>query len=203
MVTADQIQSRRHGDLVDAALSALSGIPTTLPFDRTVGDELQGLLTEPVSVVDATLTLMRARQWHIGIGVGPVESPLPDRSTAARGPAFVAARAAVERAKLVASHVSVQAEPAGRAEAFDVEVVLRLLAALRERRTPEGWQAVDLMAHGRTQAEVAAELGVSRQAVGQRLTAAHWAVEQDARPVLARLLHRSDAVAAAGGGSPA
>lgn len=195
VLTVDQVDSRRQGDLVDAAMSRLEPLPTLRPFVRTVGDEFQGVLEDALSVLAGTLDLMRDGQWHVGVGVGPVELPLPRDTRAARGPAFVAARSAVERAKHQPSHVSVRATPPAESEARDAEVVLRLLAALRERRTEDGWQAVDLVASGATQAQAAERLQVSQQAVSQRLQAASWTLERDATPVLARLLERADAVA--------
>ena len=44
---------------------------------------------------------------------------------------------------------------------------------------------------GRTQAEAAGELGISRQAVGQRLAAGLWDLERDLRPTATRLLARA------------
>ena len=73
---------------------------------------------------------------------------------------------------------------------------------MRERRTEPGWQAVDLIAEGLTQAEIASRLQVSRQAVGQRLQAAQWSLEREARPLLARLLARAED-AATGAEQPA
>jgi hypothetical protein len=79
------------------------------------------------------------------------------------------------------------------AEALDAQAVLAALAAVVRRRSPAAWAAVDLVTAGRTQAAAAAELGVSRQAVGQRLTAAAWDLESELRPTAARLLARADA----------
>jgi hypothetical protein len=203
VLTVDQLHSRERRDLVEPALTALRFVPTRLPFTRTVGDEFQGGLEDPLSVVDAILTLMRGGQWHIGLGIGAVEEPLPDDPRSARGPAFLAARSAVERAKREPTHVCVVAPEPADVDAEDAEVVLQLLAVLRSRRSDQGWQAVDLMSATGSRAEVAARLGVTRQAVGQRLQAASWAVEQRARPTLARLLDRADGPAGgpAGGSS--
>jgi hypothetical protein len=44
---------------------------------------------------------------------------------------------------------------------------------------------------GHSQAGAAAELGITRQAVGQRLAAGLWEVERDLRPTAARLLARA------------
>lgn len=192
VLTVDQVESRETGDAVDAARERLAAVDTILPFTRTVGDEFQGLLGDAASVVDAILLLMRDEQWHIGLGIGSVEQPLPADSRAARGPAFLCARTAVEAAKTEPSHLAVVAAAAGEPEAYDAQAVWRLVAALRRRRSASGWQAVDLMLAGRTQSEAARELQVSRQAVGQRLQAAGWDLEAAIRPTLARLLDRAD-----------
>jgi hypothetical protein len=198
VLTVDQVDSRGRADLVEAALLDLASTPTLLPFVRTVGDEFQGLLDDPLSVVDVILTLMRSTptpRWHIGLGIGPVELPLPADSRSARGAAFLAARTAVERAKTSTHRVCVEAAPPAQNEAEDVEVTLRLLAALRARRTAQGWEAVDLAAQRLNHGEVAEQLGITRQAVSQRLAAAGWTLEEDTRPVLARLLARAEQAA--------
>ena len=198
VLTVDQIRSRRHRDLVDATVEELSALRPRLPFTRTVGDEFQGALEDAPSVVDAILTLMRSGQWHIGLGIGTVAEPLPDNPRSARGPAFLAARTAVEQAKREPSHLQVVSLEAP-VEAEDVATMLQLLATVRDRRSAQGWEAVDLMAAIGQQAVVAERLGVTRQAVGQRLQAAGWAIEQRALPAVVRLLERADAVA---GGQP-
>jgi hypothetical protein len=197
VLTVDQLESRTTGDAVDRALDLLSEIDTILPFTRTVGDEFQGLLGDAASVVDAILLLMRDEQWHIGLGIGAVEQPLPSDSRAARGPAFLCARTAVEAAKTDPSHLAVMAAQEDDHEADDVQAVWRLTAALRHRRSESGWQAVDLMLAGHTQSEAARQLRITRQAVGQRLQAAHWDLEIAIRPTLRRLLTRADRAASA------
>jgi hypothetical protein len=44
---------------------------------------------------------------------------------------------------------------------------------------------------GRTQAQAGSVLGISRQAVGQRLAAGQWDLERELRPTAARLLIRA------------
>lgn len=194
VLTVDQMSSRADTDRIPDGLRAVSAMPTLLGFERTVGDELQGLLDDPESVVDAILTIMRDGRWHVGLGIGRVELPLPASVRAARGPALLAAREAVEAAKDRPEHLAVRA-PGADEEATDLEVLLRLVATLRARRTREGWAAVDLIAGGLTQSAAAERLAVSRQAVGQRLQAAHWALESDTRPTAVRLLRRTHGAA--------
>jgi hypothetical protein len=189
VLTVDQRGSRRATDRVPAVLGALSGVPTVLRFERTAGDEVQGVLDDPVAVVEVVRRLVRTGGWSIGIGAGPVQGPLPRSTRAATGPAFLAARAAVDAAKRRPVRVAVRGAVAEAAE--DAQAVLTALAAVLERRSDQAWEAVELVERGRTQAQAAGELGVSRQAVGQRLAAGLWEVERDLRPTAARLLARA------------
>jgi hypothetical protein len=189
VLTVDQRGSRRSGDRVPGVLAALSGVPTVLRFERTAGDEFQGVLDDPAAVVDVVRRLVRDGGWSIGVGAGPVQTPLPGSTRAGAGPAFIAARSAVEAAKRRPFRIAVRgvaAEPAA-----DAQAVLTALAALVERRSDQAWEAIALVESGRTQAQAAAELGVTRQAVGQRLSAGLWEVERDLRPTAARLLARA------------
>jgi hypothetical protein len=195
VLTVDQRNSRNAPDRVDPALARLNRLPTLAAFERTAGDEFQGLLSDPLSVVDAILDLVNDGHWSIGVGIGAVEQPLPTSTRAARGPAYTAARAAVEAAKQSPSHVAVRG--ADQTAADDVEAVVGLLAAVVSGRTPTAREAIELAAAGLTQAEIAAKLGVTRQAVSQRLSAAHWRVEGPARATLARLVARADVADAA------
>jgi hypothetical protein len=191
VLTVDQRNSRRSPDLVEAALARLRSVPTVRPFERTAGDEFQGVLDDQVSVLDAILDLVRDGHWSIGVGIGVVERPLPPSTRAGRGPAFSWARQAVEAAKKHPRHVAVRGDDELAAQ--DVAGALGLLCAIITDRTPAAWEAIDLARAGLSQAEIAAKLGITRQAVGQRLAAAHWREEAQARPALVRLLARADA----------
>lgn len=186
VLTVDQRRSSHTRDRVQAALAQLTDVPTLLPFERTAGDEFQGLLDDPSSVVDATMRLVRDGDWHIGIGVGDVRRPLPASTRAAHGSAFELAREAVEAAKRRPQHLAVRG--GAPAEAAEAEAVLTLLAAVLERRSEAAWEAGDLLASGLSASQAADKLGISRQAVSQRLGAGLWHQEQAVRPVIGRLL---------------
>ncbi|MGY1604991.1 hypothetical protein [Geodermatophilus sp. SYSU D00815] len=191
VLTVDQRASRRGPDRVGDALRQLdaAGVPVLLPFERTAGDEFQGLLAEPADVVGAVLVLLRLGGWSIGVGAGPVQTPLPDSTRAGSGPAYLAARRAIDAAKQRPFRLAVRG--AVPPEAADAQAVLTALAALVERRSQQAWEAIDLIEQGRTQSDAAAALGISRQAVGQRLAAGMWELERDLRPTAARLLARA------------
>src|SRR3712207_894415 len=100
VLTVDQRGSRREPDRVAEALDGLAQLHRPLrAFERTAGDEFQGLLDDPAQVVDVVLTLVRAGGWSIGVGTGEIEEPLPPSIREGRGPAFIFARNAVEAAK--------------------------------------------------------------------------------------------------------
>lgn len=241
VLTIDQRGSTYADDRVPEVLAELADLTrgrdgVVVRFERTVGDEVQGILAPGRAgaqlAVDLTLHLLRDQGWSVGIGVGQVEGPLPAVSREARGFAFYRARDAVERAKTRGrgTSVAVEGPPPGAADlvtaeaktldaqtldaqtprsgtvepgeassessrpdlAAEVEALLRLLAAIRARRTPQGWEVADTLASladkpGR-QRIVAQSLHVSEQAVSQRVRAALWQEEEAVRPVVVRLL---------------
>lgn len=77
------------------------------------------------------------------------------------------------------------------AEAEDAQAVLSALAVVVGRRSEQAWQAISLVSQGRKQAEAATALGISRQAVGQRLATGLWNLERELRPTASRLLTRA------------
>jgi hypothetical protein len=197
VLTIDQRASRRGPDRVGAVLERLNGaVPVVLAFERTAGDEFQGVLADPATVVDTVLQLVRLGGWSIGVGAGPVETPLPRSTRAATGPAFLSARRAVDAAKQRPARLAVRG--AVPADAGDAQAVLTALAVVVERRSPQAWEAIELIGARRTQAQAALDLGISRQAVGQRLAAGLWDLERELRPTAARLLARAAAAAAEG-----
>lgn len=189
VLTVDQRGSRRDDDRVEDLLRSSSSTVVVRAFERTAGDEVQAVLDDAGELVRTTLALVRDGHWSVGIGIGPVSQPLPDSTRAGRGPAFERARTAVERAKSAPTHLAV--EGAG-SDGSDAQAVLDLVALLVQRRSAQGWAAVELVEAGHTQAEAAQRLGVTPQAVSQRLRAAGWQPEQAGRQVAATLLHRAD-----------
>ncbi|SFF72410.1 hypothetical protein [Blastococcus tunisiensis] len=190
VLTVDQKASRRSPDRVGETLRELNdAVPALLGFERTAGDEFQGVLADPDEVVDVVLRLVRAGGWSIGIGAGPVQTPLPPTTRAGAGPAFLSARRAVDAAKQRSARLAVRGAEPG--DAGDAQAVLSALAVVVDRRSDQAWEAIGLVSDGRTQAQAATELGISRQAVGQRLAAGLWDLERDLRPTAARLLTRA------------
>ena len=205
VLTIDQQGSRRVGDHVEELLAffathsaaAAGARGVVRAFERTVGDEVQAVFDDAEVAVNLALTVLRLGGWSVGIGAGPLDQPLPESSRAGSGDAFVFARTAVDQAKSRTRPIPFAVAGAGSMAAADAEAVLTLVAAVAGRRTTAGWQVIDALqaaGPGARQEAVAARLGVSQQAVSQRLRTALWAEELAARPLAARLLSAAESV---------
>lgn len=168
VVTVDQRGSRRDKDRVPELLDELDSVPTVRPFQRTAGDEVQAVLADAAAAVGVALSLGAGRHWSVGLGIGPVHTPLPQETRAGSGPAFEAARSAVERAKHLSGRigVSVVKDPEAGAR---LQAELSLLSLTLRRRTAAQAEAAALRSAGSTQAEIARELGITQQSVSARL----------------------------------
>src|SRR5690625_3089462 len=195
VVTADQRGSRTRDDLVPqlqehvagwARRYSPDGDPFLRPLARTAGDEVQGVLTDARAVVSLTLFLQRLEDWAVGLGVGAAE--LAATAPESRGQAFIYAREAVERAGSAGRSAPVAIAGENHPVAEEAEALLQLLAILVRRRTDAGWEAIDLLGELGTQRAVAERLGISAQAVSQRIAAALWEEEVALHPLAARLL---------------
>jgi hypothetical protein len=174
VLTIDQRGSTSDVDRVPellAELSALSALSSAGRFERSVGDEVQGVLERPEEVVEVVLHALRGDRWYVGIGVGSVDLPLPASPREGSGPAFVAARLAVDRAKASAAHVPLAVVPGGARRGHSVpthgpsagvagggagasagaracanaEAVLRLIGRLVQDRTDAQWKVLDVL----------------------------------------------------------
>ena len=184
VLTVDQRGSRSMTDLVPELLNSLNRRPRRTGqlrrFERTAGDEVQGVLSDPRATIDVIVQLLRMDPWYIGPGIGDDAVPLPRSTRAGSGEAFVSAREAVNRAKSSPHHINVIGQNARGAE--QVETVLWLMASVLRRRSERGWAVADLLAEG-----------LSRSAVTQRAQAAGVVEEQRGRVLAVELLESAAA----------
>jgi DNA-binding CsgD family transcriptional regulator len=180
VLTLDQRGSRGTPDRVaewsDRLNQAHAG-QLRLPFVRSAGDELQGVLGDADALADIVAESVDDRAWWLGVGVGPVDR-FGDTARDSQGPAFWHARQAVEAAK-TRSHpqpVAVVGEPEDEAAALGD--ALTALAFLTLRRTPEQRESIRLLRGGMKNKDIAAHLEVSPAAISQRLRGA--GAEEDA-----------------------
>jgi hypothetical protein len=207
VLTIDQRGSRTDVDRVPGLIATLRSL-TPEPFERSVGDELQGVVEQAADVVDIALHVLRDGHWYVGIGIGEVRLAPGGSPREGAGSAFVAARTAVENAKGPAAQVPLSVVPGsigrgrgsasageGAMSSANAEAVLRLIGRVVQQRTPAQWRVVDRLRalggggirHG-SQKQVARELGISEQSVSRAVLRSGWQEEWAARPAAAMLL---------------
>ncbi len=208
VLTIDQRGSSADVDRVPELISALRGLAPA-PFERSVGDELQGVVEHAEEVVDIALHALRSGNWYVGIGIGTVQLAPGGSPREGSGSGFVAARKAVELAKSAAGQVplSVVSGTMGRGRevppqaregavsSANAQAVLRLIGRVVQERTQAQWRVVDRLRasqggegrHG-SQKLVAHELGITEQSVSRAVLRSGWQEEWAARPAAAMLL---------------
>lgn len=213
VLTIDQRGSTSDVDRVPDLIAGLAGLaPAT--FERSVGDELQGVVDDASQVVDIALHALRGGHWYVGIGIGTVHLAPGGSPREGSGSGFVAARQAVELAKGAAAQVPLsvvggivgrddvplQAKEGATVASANAQAVLRLIGRLVQERTEAQWRVVDRLRalqdgggrHG-SQKRVAKELGITEQSVSRAVLRAAWQEEWAARPAAAMLLDHAHA----------
>lgn len=181
-VIGDVVASRRaeeRSKLQERLRAALKGVNKEFSwlvlagFLITVGDEFQGLLGG-AEEIDRLVAMLRARmspvELRIGLGYGPLDTPLQPQAIGMDGPCFHRARAAIERAK--AEGTAVEVELGRTAPAF--EVYSLLYSELRGRLTRKQRRVLDMAGLGMEGVRIASQLEISPSAVSQHLRAAGY-----------------------------
>jgi hypothetical protein len=175
----DLVAVRHALERVDRLFAPAVAEPLSLTAEGRVSGVLDDAAQAPllVSVLRESLapTLLRA-----GVGLGPASPSQTD------GDACDNSRLAFERAVRDGGLTRY----AGAGEAGDVllSAVCRLVDPLVRERTAKQWEAIAAYRRLRHQRAVAAQLGVTRQSVGDRLTAGHRREVEDADAAVAAYL---------------
>lgn len=194
VVTLKQRDRRADGDLGDEMLRVLSEIPTLTAFQRSGPSLLVGVPQDPLGTVDAVLTALRSHHWLVGLGVGSLYEPVPDEAQFLQGAALGYAHTAAERSEHTGERIPLSVVGHEVDIAAEAEAVLRLLGQIVSTRSVAEWAVLDLLTPGvrGQQKHVAAELGISAQAVSKAVVRSAWVEEWAARPAAARLLQLLD-----------
>jgi len=184
VVTADLVMSRGLADrrgtqrrlvqLVDT-LNTEFGKDLAAPFMITLGDEIQGLLREPVRfppVISTIHTAFRPDAITVGVGLGGVATELTTRVTEMDGPVFVSARRAVETGKSKKLEVVV-VSGSDHVDAV-LNTIYGFIGGVQSRWKLKQWERVNLYRKHRSLEKVAREAGVTKQAVSLDLRFTLW-----------------------------
>ncbi|MDO4898745.1 MAG: hypothetical protein Q3965_05485 [Rothia sp. (in: high G+C Gram-positive bacteria)] len=137
----------------------------------------------PQNLLATAQFLARQGTWHIGIGAGHINQPLPSEARAGSGQAYYNARSAVERAKKSPGHIAFEGETRF---APLIEASLQLVMGLEEDRN-DTWQNMgELYNQGMTQKAIAEHCETHQSAVSRALKQGRW---QETRRVLKELTH--------------
>ncbi|WIM69760.1 MarR family transcriptional regulator [Corynebacterium suedekumii] len=173
----------RRAELVRRSARALSTLEGVGEFRSLGVEDICADVASPEALCDTAMALLSDGSWAIGIGVAPAG----DEDTAR-----VAATASLSSGAR-AGAVKVRLRPAGSTLAADIAAVFSLLGHVLAKRTLEGREATSLVRSGLNQNEAAEELGISKQAMSQRLQAAGWQAETAGWQLAVNLITRADA----------
>ncbi len=204
--TIDQVASRAGTDQVPNLLTELQDLRTVIPFGRTVGDELQGVIEDPATAVEAIRRVLAQNNWHIGIGIGSLKTADRKLKRSAEGtsPSFALAREAVEAAKKKPGRAQIAVRAADsqsngtdaeqpECPASHLEALLDLWAGVVGQRTSSQREIVAVAnAHpDATQADLAKKVGLTQQGVAKSLAASLWRQENGILPLVEYLFNEA------------
>lgn len=188
VMIVDQRQSRASEDRIPGLVSALNETTSDLlmPFQRTIGDECEGVLASCRAVPRLVSEIARQGNWWLGIGVGSISGVAPD-SRDVSGEAFGIAREMVESAKKRTRRATGKPRRswwlrfAGTDPERDaaIEGCLAAISTIVESRSKREHEVAALLSRGLAeQHEMAEILGVSQPAISKAIDRSQWDYEQ-------------------------
>ncbi|GAB3074840.1 MarR family transcriptional regulator [Corynebacterium aquatimens] len=172
-------REKRRAAYVSDSAAALATLPGVHEFEAVGVEDIRTLVDDADAACTVVMALLSDGGWAVGIGIGDTASVLGTASSAAG---------------TKAGSVGVRIFPAipdSTLEA-DITAAFALMAYVLSKRTIEGREATSLVRSGLNQNEAAKELGISKQAMSQRLAAAGWGAEQAGWQLAYNLITQAD-----------
>jgi hypothetical protein len=185
VITLDQRRSSEVPDLVPDLVRDLNEIAADdllMPFQRTIGDECQGVLGSHDKVAEVVARAAIASDWWIGVGVGEVDRIALDTREVS-GSAFSRARVMVEDAKRRTRRESGHPrrpwpvrvdgpEPDTNRMLEACLAAIHMIVSMRSDREQQVAGMLELGEHD--QQDIAERLGISQPAVSKAIDRSHW-----------------------------
>ncbi|GAB3591489.1 hypothetical protein CFAEC_07365 [Corynebacterium faecale] len=169
----------RRAELVRRFAEALSTLDGAGEFELLGVEDIRAYITSPETTCDVVMALLAAGDWAIGIGVVPsADKPNPEDEAQVELAKKTATDALRPTARSGAVKVRIVGARRDDSRAFNISASFALMSQVLSKRSIEGREATSLMRSGMNQNEAAGELGISKQAMSQRLQAAGWQAEQ-------------------------
>lgn len=156
--------NRRHADAL------------AVPFTITLGDEFQGLLSDPGKcprVIHDLRLLLSPLKCRVGVGIGPIVSELMQSTAQMEGLAFSMSRDALSAAEKAKSALTVYRSEDSTLDSTANAISL-LIDAVQSRWTDKQWEAVRVHSRVKDLARVGEQLGMTMQGAEHRLRSTHW-----------------------------
>lgn len=193
---------RRRGAYVREVVDAFAQSPVVRSVEQKAVEDFVVVTDGPDETGGVVLSLIQGGDFAIGIGTvtGGATASEEDAEELEKEVVAAAGRAVARNQK--ATTVTVRIERPGPGGVLapgaaamigeDISAAFTLLAYVLARRTEEGREATALLRAGHLQSEAAAILGISKQAMSQRLAAAGWQAEQSGWNLAVHMLARVD-----------
>ncbi len=199
--------SLRRAEYVRQVADALGNAHNVIEVRVHGPEEFTVLADDADSAAGVVMNLIQAGDFAVGIGAvlgdgGDNTDDTADAADAALRDHLVAAAAravrGARRPGIIQARVEtpgpggVQASGLGADIAGDIAAAFTLVSHVLSRRTSEGREATALVRQGHLQSEAAEMVGISKQAMSQRLAAAGWQAEQAGWLLAVHMLARTE-----------
>ncbi|MEH0146130.1 MarR family transcriptional regulator [Corynebacterium sp. Q4381] len=172
-------RDKRRAEVVARSAEALATLPGVSPFEVVGVEDIRADVDTPEHALNLVMALLSDGDWAIGLGITSHGRGVHAASDA------VGTRPAQVKVNVDTRHPGTAAD--------DIAAAFALVGHVLHKRTFEGREATALVRSGMNQNEAAQALGISKQAMSQRLQAAGWQAEQAGWQLALNLITRAEA----------
>ena len=176
-------REKARATVVERSAEALSSLPGVAGFEVLGVEDIRSQVADAEAALNLIMALLSDGNWAIGLGIADGSNNSAPSDASATATAAVGTRAGQVRVIVDRQNATT--------EAADIAATFALMSHVLHKRTYEGREATSLVRRGMNQNEAAATLGISKQAMSQRLQAAGWPAEQAGWQLALNLITRA------------
>jgi len=176
-------REKARATVVERSAEALSSLPGVAGFEVLGVEDIRSKVADAEAALNLIMALLSDGNWAIGLGIADGSDNSAPSDASATATAAVGTRAGQVRVIVDRQNTTT--------EASDIAATFALMSHVLHKRTYEGREATSLVRRGMNQNEAAATLGISKQAMSQRLQAAGWPAEQAGWQLALNLITRA------------
>ena len=176
-------REKARATVVERSAEALSSLPGVAGFEVLGVEDIRSKVADAEAALNLIMALLSDGNWAIGLGIADGSNNSAPSDASATATAAVGTRAGQVRVIVDRQNATT--------EAADIAATFALMSHVLHKRTYEGREATSLVRRGMNQNEAATTLGISKQAMSQRLQAAGWPAEQAGWQLALNLITRA------------